>query len=75
MRAVIDTNVLLSGLIWHGAPHALIEQVRAGKLTLVSSQALLAALAEVITVAKFRTTLSRSNTDPERMLVEVRLSG
>lgn len=48
VRAVVDTNVLLSGLLWHGAPHALLEQVRTGALTLVSSPALLAELAGVI---------------------------
>jgi hypothetical protein len=47
VRAVIDTNVLLSGLIWFGTPHKLIEQVRAGTLTLISSPALLAELADV----------------------------
>jgi putative PIN family toxin of toxin-antitoxin system len=65
VRAVIDTNVLLSGLLWHGTPHLLIEQVRAGTLTLVSSPALLAELAEVIARAKFVAILARSNTDPE----------
>ena len=50
MRAVIDTNVLLSGLLWHGAPHALIEHVRAGTLAMVSSPALLAELAELAEV-------------------------
>ena len=39
MRAVFDTNVLLSGLLWHGQPHALLEQVRTGKLAIVSSPA------------------------------------
>lgn len=73
MRAVIDTNVLLSGLIWHGPPHRLIEQVRAGPLTLISSPALLAELAEVITRAKFAAILGRSNTSPDRTLAEVRL--
>jgi putative PIN family toxin of toxin-antitoxin system len=73
VRAVIDTNVLVSGLFWRGPPHALIEQVRTGALTLVSSPALLAELAEVIARAKFRTTLALSNTNPERMLAEVRL--
>jgi predicted nucleic acid-binding protein len=45
VRAVIDTNVLLAGLFWHGTPHALIEYVRNGTLTLISSPALLAELA------------------------------
>jgi putative PIN family toxin of toxin-antitoxin system len=72
VRAVIDTNVLLSGLIWRGTPHALVEQVRDGTLSLVSSPALLAEL-PVITRTKFRTALARSNTSPEQMLAELRL--
>ena len=39
MRAVIDTNVLVAGLLWHGAPHVLLERVRDGALGLVSSPA------------------------------------
>lgn len=72
MRAVIDTNVLLSGLLWHGAPHALIEHVRAGRLAMVSSPALLAELADVIGRAKFDEILARSNTSREHSLAELR---
>ena len=32
MRAVLDTNVLLSGLLWRGPSYALLEQVRNGVL-------------------------------------------
>jgi uncharacterized protein len=53
VRAVLDTNVLRSGLFWRGAPHALIEQVRAGALTVISSPSLLAELAEVLNRPKF----------------------
>ena len=59
VRAVADTNVLLSGLFWRGRPHALLEQVRAGALTLISSPAVQAILV-------------RSNTDPEQTLGELR---
>ena len=62
MRAVLDTNVLLSGLLWHGAPHALLERVRDSALTLVSSPALLAELTEVIGRPKFDSVLARSQT-------------
>ena len=72
MRAVIDTNVLLSGLLWHGPPHALLEQVRAGTVSMVSSPALLAELANVIGRAKFDAILTRTNTSRERSLAEVR---
>jgi putative PIN family toxin of toxin-antitoxin system len=72
VRAVIDTNVLLAGLLWHGPPHALLEQVRAGTVSLVSSPVLLAELADVIGRAKFDAILTRTNTSRERSLAEVR---
>lgn len=72
MRAVIDTNVLLSGLLWRGAPHALIEHVQAGTFAMVSSPVLLAELAEVISRVKFDEILARSNTSRERSLAEMR---
>lgn len=71
MRLVIDTNVLLSGLLWHGAPHRLIEAVRSGKVALVSSPALLAELAEVIGRAKFTAILARTGHTPQSALEEV----
>lgn len=72
MRAVVDTNVLIAGLLWRGPPHALLEHARAGTLSLVSSPALLTELAEVIGRAKFDAVLARSNTSRERLLAEVR---
>jgi putative PIN family toxin of toxin-antitoxin system len=72
MRVVLDTNVLLSGLLWHGPPHTLIERVREGTLFLVSSPALLAELAEVIARPEFAAILARSNTSPEHSLAELR---
>ena len=72
MRVVLDTNVLLSGLLWHGVPHTLIERVREGTLALVSSPVLLAELAEVIARPQFETILARSNTSRERSLAELR---
>lgn len=72
MRAVIDTNVLLAGLLWRGPPHALLEQVRAGTVSLISSPALLAELADVIGRPKFDAILTRTNTSRERSLAEVR---
>lgn len=72
MRVVLDTNVLVSGLLWHGAPHALIEQARAGRFTIVSSSSLLDELAEVVDRRKFRSILLRSKSDPRRMVRELR---
>jgi len=72
IRAVLDTNVVLSGLFWHGTPHTLLDRVREGTLIFISSPALLAELAEAIARPKFDTILARSNTSRERSLAEVR---
>ena len=72
MRAVIDTNVLIAALLWRGPPHALLEHVRAGTVSLVSSPALLAELADVIGRSKFDAILTKTNTSRERSLAEVR---
>lgn len=52
MRPVLDTNVVLSGLFWQGAAHALIKYARAGTLSLVTSPELLAELADVQALAE-----------------------
>jgi len=72
VRAVIDTNVMLSGLMWHGAPRELMKQIRNGALALVSSPVLLAELTAVLSRAKFDAILARSQTSRERILSEVR---
>ena len=71
MKAVIDTNVLIAGLLWRGPPHALLAQVRAGNVSLVSSPALLAELADVIGRAKFDEIFARTNTSREHSLAEL----
>lgn len=71
MRLVIDTNVLLSGLLWHGAPHRLIEGVRSGEAVLVTSPALLAELANVLARTKFATILARTERTPQGVLEDV----
>jgi putative PIN family toxin of toxin-antitoxin system len=71
VRVILDINVVLSGLFWHGPPHTLLNRVRDGSLTLVSSPALLAELAEVIERPKFDAILEQSNTSRERSLVEI----
>ena len=72
MRAVIDTNVLISGLLWHGAPHALMVHVRQGDLDFFISPALLAEFSNAIGRAKFDAILTRTNTTHERILAEMR---
>ena len=47
-RAVLDTNVIVSGLGWRGAPAAILDAVSDGRLVLVTSAPLLAELRRVL---------------------------
>jgi putative PIN family toxin of toxin-antitoxin system len=53
VRIVADTNTALSGLLWTGPPRQLINLVAQRVLTLSTSVAMLAELAEVIARPKF----------------------
>jgi len=41
MRAVLDTNVLISGLLWKGAPHHCLLAAEGGLYTLLSAEPIL----------------------------------
>jgi len=48
MQAVLDTNVVVSALLWGGTPFKLFEMATEGNLTLYTSPALLAELLDVL---------------------------
>lgn len=53
MRVVLDTNVVLSALLWRGTPYQLLEAIRQQQhVQLVSSATLVAELADVLTRPK-----------------------
>lgn len=72
MLLVIDTNVLLSGMLWRGSPHALMGKVRDGAADLVLSPALIEELADVLARPKFAAILAHTSRTPERILAELR---
>ena len=72
MRAVIDTNVLISGLLWRGPAYAALQAVRSGEIGFVSSPALLAELSEVLARPKFDAVLSRSQVPREVLMAQAR---
>lgn len=71
MRIVIDTNVLLSGLLWKGLPHNLLNQVRFGGIELVMSHVLFDELAEIIVRPKFASILQRTTVTHQQILSEL----
>lgn len=53
MRAVADTNVVVSGLLWHGPPRQVLDAARNGVVSLFTSAELLAELEEVLSRESF----------------------
>jgi putative PIN family toxin of toxin-antitoxin system len=49
MQAVLDTNIVVSALIWGGTPFKLLEMATEGHLTLYTSPTLITELREVLT--------------------------
>ena len=65
MKIVLDTNTVISGLLWKGAPRQILDLARSGSLTLFTSPELLAELANVLERKKFsaRLALAETNVD------------
>ena len=53
VRLVLDTNTVISGLLWHGKPGELIDLALAGVVTLISAPSLLEELQGVLAREKF----------------------
>ena len=48
MQAVLDTNIVVSALLWGGTPFKLLQLATDGKLSLYTSPALIAELRDVL---------------------------
>lgn len=70
MRAVIDTNVLISAIFWPGKPKQLLNKMRRGKITFLTSEVLLTELKQVLTRADKPFRLSEE--EASRVLASIR---
>lgn len=52
MRVVLDTNVVVSGLLWSGSPSRLLDAIRAARASAFTSRELLQELADVLSRAR-----------------------
>ncbi len=64
MRLVLDTNIVISGLIWGGIPRQLLELGRDGHAVFFTSSVLLDELADVLERGKFATLLASQSITP-----------
>lgn len=68
MRLVLDTNTVVSALLWRGTPHQLVMSARTRPVTLFTSTFLLAELAEVLSRKKLASAVAASRTTPEQLM-------
>jgi uncharacterized protein len=67
-RIVLDTNVVVSGLLWGGAPNSLMVMARAGTIQLFTSPKLIAELSRILGALKFNPKFNGIGQSPDDML-------
>lgn len=72
MRIVIDTNLLVSGVISAGLPRQLVDAAKAGEFELCTSEVLLAELLDVIARSKFAARLAQAGFTPMDVVEDLR---
>jgi uncharacterized protein len=72
IRIVADTSVLISGLLWGGAPGEIMQGAVDGRWQLCSSEKLLEELAGVLRRPRFQPRLTRLSVTPKQFLADVR---
>lgn len=68
MRGVLDTNTVLSGLLWHGPPRQVLDAARRGEVQLFTSPELLAELEDVLLRPKFTQRLRQAGLDAAQLI-------
>ena len=64
MKAVVDTNVAVSGLLWNGPPNQILRWARQGVLKVLASEETTAELRRVVQYERFAQRLSTLETSP-----------
>ena len=59
LRAVIDTNTWISGLVWSGAPRRVVQSIQSRQLLSCTSSALLAELQRVLDYPRIHAVLTQ----------------
>jgi putative PIN family toxin of toxin-antitoxin system len=69
MRLVLDTNVVVSGLLWQGAPRQVMDAARDGRVSLFTSPVLLEELQDVLSRPKFAARLAAAGVTADELLL------
>ena len=72
MRVVVDTNVVISAMLWKGPPDQVLSLARSGRISIYASRALLDELSQVIRRPKFAAQVSRTGRTANALLSDYR---
>ena len=72
MRFVLDTNLLVSGVIAAGLPRRLVDGAKAAEFELCTSEVLLAELLDVLSRDKFAARLAQAGLTPQGIVDDLR---
>lgn len=70
MRVVFDTNLVVSGLLWSGAPRRALRIAADKRVTAITSEALVDELRDVLKREKFHKYLERLQKTPEELVAD-----
>jgi putative PIN family toxin of toxin-antitoxin system len=70
MRVVLDTNCVVSGMLWFGPPRRVLELARAGKVSIFASIALLEELAGTLAYPRFARQIEQMSLNVEQLVRE-----
>ena len=68
MKLVVDTNVVLSGLLWGGPPNRVLILARDGLLSILNCEETAAELRKVLQYERFSKRLEQLSTSPDEVL-------
>lgn len=68
MRAVLDTNTIISGLFWSGSPRRVLRAAESQDLTITTSPPLLGELLRVLNYPKLAEKVAATGRTPEELL-------
>lgn len=68
MRIVVDTNVMISAVLWLGTPHRIVELAEKKQVVLCMTQPMLDELREVLQRRKFQRYLETRHTSVEEIV-------
>ncbi len=72
MRIVLDTNLLVSGVVAAGLPRRLVDGAKAGEFELCTSEVLLAELLDVLSRGKFAARIEQAGLTPQGIVDDLR---